>query len=95
MADQAPAQAAAQEFASSPLLEADPSSLEELFARDPLKLSEADLDRIIEAERAFRAKLASQPEKAPRQKAAAIPKEKVSASALLAAMAADDEEGSS
>ena len=54
---------------NSPLAEADPASLEELFSRDPLKLSDLDIDRIIEAERAQRAKLALAPEKEPRKRA--------------------------
>jgi hypothetical protein len=40
----------------SPLSEALPTSLDELFSRDPLSLSDADIATIVEAERAFRAK---------------------------------------
>lgn len=32
----------------SPLTEANPASLDELFSRDPLKLSDSDVDQIIE-----------------------------------------------
>jgi hypothetical protein len=39
---------------SSPLLEAELESLDELFARDPLQLSEQDLDKIIANLRAAR-----------------------------------------
>lgn len=47
--------------APSPLIEASPESLEELFSRtDPQNLSDAQIDRIIEAQRAHRAKLAQQ-----------------------------------
>ncbi len=36
---------------TSPLTEADPDSLNELFSRDPLELSDADIDRIVAKER--------------------------------------------
>lgn len=38
----------------SPLLEANPDSLAELFARDPLGLSTQDIDKVIEGQRAQR-----------------------------------------
>ncbi len=40
----------------NPLLEADPSSLNELFNRDPLGLSDRDLDLIVAEQRSMRAK---------------------------------------
>lgn len=41
----------------SPLLEANPASLNELFSRDPLGLSDRDLDVIIAEQRAQRARI--------------------------------------
>lgn len=43
---------------SSPLAEAVPESLDELFSRNPLDLSEADLDKIIAKYRADRGRFA-------------------------------------
>jgi hypothetical protein len=42
----------------SPLAQADPASLNELFLRDPLSLSEQDIDQIVAELRAQRARLA-------------------------------------
>ena len=44
----------------SPLSEADPASLNELFARDPLSLSNQEIDQITAALRAQRAKWAQE-----------------------------------
>ena len=44
----------------SPLSEADPASLNELFARDPLSLSNQEIDQITTALRAQRAKWAQE-----------------------------------
>jgi hypothetical protein len=41
---------------TNPLLEADPSSLNELFNRDPLGLSDRDLDLIVAEQRVNRAR---------------------------------------
>lgn len=41
---------------SSPLLEADPASLNELFNRDPLLLSNRDIELIVAEQRAQRAR---------------------------------------
>ena len=41
-------------MAESPLSEASPDSLEELFSRDPLDLTDRDLDRIVAELRAKR-----------------------------------------
>lgn len=59
----------------SPLTEATVDSLEELFARDPLKLSDLDIDKIIEEQRAQRKRLAAMPEKtrAPKAKKVDLP----------------------
>jgi len=54
----------------SPLSEAQPDTLEILFSRNPLDLTSADKDRIIAEFRRMRAKLAAEPEKKPRAKAA-------------------------
>lgn len=54
---------------TSPLAEAQPDSLEVLFNRNPTDLKPGDLDRIIGEMRRIRAKLASEPAKAPRAKA--------------------------
>lgn len=40
----------------SPLQEADPASLQELFNRDPLSLTDSDIDRIVTELRAQRAR---------------------------------------
>jgi len=58
---------------TSPLASADPSSLEELFSKDPLDLQSQDLDRIIETLRAQRAKFLAMPEKAPAKRTAKAP----------------------
>lgn len=39
---------------ASPLAEVDPASLNELFSRDPLKLSDQDIDKMVEIYRAQR-----------------------------------------
>lgn len=51
-----------------PLANVNPSSLEELFSKDPLELQDQDLDAIVTALRAQRAKFLAQPEKAPSQR---------------------------
>lgn len=56
-------------MAESPLAEAEADSLEVLFNRNPTDLKPGDLDRIIGEMRRIRAKLASEPTKAPRAKA--------------------------
>jgi hypothetical protein len=64
----------------NPLTEALPDSLDDLFSRDPLKLSEVDLRRIVEELRRMRKNFLlsenapAKPKKAP--KAAPISKEK-------------------
>lgn len=40
--------------ATSPLAEAKPESLDELFSRDPLSLSDSDVDQIVDSLRAHR-----------------------------------------
>lgn len=40
----------------SPLAEANPESLQELFDKDPLKLTDEDIDRIVAEERSMREK---------------------------------------
>lgn len=44
----------ADETETSPLCEADPQSLEFLFAQDPLQLAERDIDRIVQELRSQR-----------------------------------------
>lgn len=64
----------------SPLAQADPASLNELFLRDPLSLSEQDLDQIVAELRAQRARLAqAQAAGKPRRqtKTKAIPGQKI------------------
>ena len=56
---------------SSPLAEASPASLDELFATDPLKLRDSDVDAIIlelRRKRALWAKAESEGRKAPKVK---------------------------
>lgn len=40
----------------SPLAEANPESLQELFDKDPLQLTDEDIDRIVAEERSMREK---------------------------------------
>lgn len=60
----------------SPLQEADPASLQELFDRDPLSLTDSDIDRIVTELRAQRARWeqgqSARAKKAPAQNAVAL-----------------------
>lgn len=58
----------------SPLTEADPASLQELFNRDPLSLSDSDIDRIVSELRSQRARWeqGQRTKKAPAQNAVAL-----------------------
>jgi hypothetical protein len=43
-------------MSQSPLAEANPESLQEIFDKDPLKLTDDDIERVVAEERAMREK---------------------------------------
>ena len=78
----------------SPLAEAIPESLDELFSRDPLQLAEPDIDKIVARLRAERAnwdkEQAITAGKPPRAKAGAVKAGAAKAVKLDAKMTLDD-----
>jgi hypothetical protein len=79
---------------TSPLAEAIPESLDELFSRDPLQLAEPDIDKIVARLRAERAnwdkEQAITAGKPPRAKAGAAKATKATPVKLDAKMTLDD-----
>lgn len=58
----------------TPLAEASPESLAELFAKDPLSLTDSDIERIVTSLREARAKWESAPKgRAPKAEAKPLP----------------------
>lgn len=58
----------------TPLAEASPESLQELFDKDPLKLTDPDIERIVAEHRAARAKWESAPKgRTPKAEAKPLP----------------------
>ncbi len=61
------------ETSPNPLAEAEPSSLDELFSRDPLGLSDQDISSIVRELRRQREKWLAEPEKKAAKKPASKP----------------------